>query len=293
MYQRYDRIVCMKDTYESRIINYYDQTFFEYFLVLGLGNHWGMHFGFHDRAGMSHKEASLNLNRVLAEKVDLKPGARVLDAGCGVGGSSIWLAINRGVNVVGITISEKQCAKAKQLAQRHGVSAKTEFFVRNYLKSGFADCTFDVVWAVESVCHAEHKLEFLKEAQRVLKRGGRVIIADGFLKKEPLTASEAQEIDAWTHAWAVPALALIRDFAQQMTQVGFKNVNYQDVTQNVLPFSRWLYYRTKYFFLPLACVLHWFGLLNQTQVDNGIGALGQYETLKKDLWAYIIFTGEK
>ena len=146
----------------QKTIRYYEQTFFDYFLVLRLWKHWGMHYGFFDKDHQTLEKASLNLNRVLAERAGIHEGTKVLDAGCGVGGSAIWLAKNKGAVVTGITIVEQQYKKAEELAVKYEVEDKTEFLVRDYCDTGFPNSTFDVVWGIESVCYAEDKSDFLK-----------------------------------------------------------------------------------------------------------------------------------
>ena len=97
----------------NRVVNYYDKTLTEYRLVLELDKHIGIHYGYYDSEHRTYPQASQNMNRVLAEKVGMRAGARVLDAGCGIGGSSIWLARNCGAQPTGITITASQCERAR------------------------------------------------------------------------------------------------------------------------------------------------------------------------------------
>ena len=67
-----------------------------------------IHDGYYVTGRESKEEAQENLIRLLVEKARIKRGARILDVGCGMGGSSIWLAENLGAVTVGITISPVQ-----------------------------------------------------------------------------------------------------------------------------------------------------------------------------------------
>ncbi len=67
------------------------------------------------------------MNERLADRLDLKAGDHVLDAGCGIGGSSIWLAENFGVRVTGITISPTQIDQARKNAKKRGVEHLVNF----------------------------------------------------------------------------------------------------------------------------------------------------------------------
>jgi cyclopropane fatty-acyl-phospholipid synthase-like methyltransferase len=86
--------------------------------------HWGeeeiynIHYGFWDEKTKSHIQSLENMNRILAERLQIRPGNKILDAGCGVGASAIWLAKNYDVEVTGITISELQCKKAAAFSNK-------------------------------------------------------------------------------------------------------------------------------------------------------------------------------
>lgn len=279
---------------EKNVVDYYEKTFFDYFVLLRLWQHWGMHYGLFDENHKKLKDAMLNTNRILAEKAGIEQNMKVLDAGCGVGGSAIWIARNVGAHVTGINIVEQQYRKAKELAKKYGVADKTEFFIRDFRKTDFPDATFDVVWAIESVDYAEDKRDFLKEAWRVLRPGGHLVIADGFQKKEHLTPKEEELLlEKWLKHWGgIPNLATIGGFVSMMRKIGFQNIQYEDVTQNILPFSRWLY-RWSLFGYPLAKILEWLGIRSKIGTGNVIGAIWQYRALQQGLWAYMIYVARK
>jgi tocopherol O-methyltransferase len=80
-----------------------------------------MHYGFWDKETSNHAEALINMNRALATRAEVRPGDHVLDAGCGIGGSAIWLARDFGVRVVGITLvpSEVEHGWVKRVTTRY------------------------------------------------------------------------------------------------------------------------------------------------------------------------------
>lgn len=69
---------------------------------------------------------------LIARKLDLKPGARVLDIGCGWGSNALFLAQNYDVHVTGVTLSENQCALARQRAEEAGLSDRLDFRLEDY-----------------------------------------------------------------------------------------------------------------------------------------------------------------
>jgi MPBQ/MSBQ methyltransferase len=79
--------------------------------------------------------------------------------------------------VTGITLSQNQANRARALAETQGVSNCTEFLVMDALAMKFPDNSFDYVWACESGEHMPDKQLYIQEMTRVLKPGGRIVIA--------------------------------------------------------------------------------------------------------------------
>ena len=104
--------------------------------------------------------------------------AKVLDVGCGFGGTSRYLAKKLGPksSVVGITLSPRQVKRGTELAQEQGVP-NAKFQVTNALNMTFANNTFDIVWACESGEHMPDKELYISEMMRVLKPGGKFVMA--------------------------------------------------------------------------------------------------------------------
>ena len=105
-------------------------------------------------------EAQLNTNRQLAIRAGLARGQKVLDAGCGIGGSAIWLAETYGAQVFGVTVSADQVRRATANAAGRGVSHLVTFSQQDYTTLDVEAASFDVVWALESVSCALVKREF-------------------------------------------------------------------------------------------------------------------------------------
>src|SRR3989344_7033597 len=188
---------------QKAVSDYYDYMlpFYRFFWHVDSDSN-AVHYGFWEDRTKSFKESLLETNKFLSEKVKLSKNDFVLDAGCGIGGSSIWIAKNIGAKVVGITLSKRQAEKALSLAKKNEIENLVSFSVMDYLKTNFSDETFDVVWAIESVCYTPDKSNFLHEAQRILKKGGRVIVGDGFLLREPRNEKERKIVDDFTDGFA-------------------------------------------------------------------------------------------
>jgi MPBQ/MSBQ methyltransferase len=105
--------------------------------------------------------------------------AKVLDVGCGFGGTSRYLARMLGPNaeVTGITLSPKQVKRATELAVKQE-TPNAKFMVEDALEmSSFPDNSFDIVWACESGEHMPDKKKYIEQMMRVLKPGGKFVMA--------------------------------------------------------------------------------------------------------------------
>jgi MPBQ/MSBQ methyltransferase len=154
------------------------------------------------------------LSRGLAQNLKL------LDVGCGIGGSSRILAQDYGFEVTGVTISPQQVKRAQELTPS-GVNA--QFLVDDAMKLSFPDASFDVVWSVEAGPHMPDKAIFAKELMRVLKPGGVLVVADWNQRDErqkPLNFWEKpvmrQLLDQWSH----PEFSSIEGFAELLEVTG-------------------------------------------------------------------------
>ena len=277
---------------QKEIVDYYNYCESDYARLWNLGSSMAMHAGFWDYKVRTLQEALERENQILSELAKITASDHVLDAGCGVGGSSIYLAKRCHCQVTGITLSSQQVERAKNFAASHGVSDQTEFKVMDFCHTDFPDNSFDVVWAIESVCHAENFSDFLKEAYRLLKPNGRIVIADGFLSDRPLKSKEKAGLKRWLSGWKVGSLPSVSEFLLSLKTHRFADISFQDVTQKVMPSSKRLFYLS----IPtifLSKLGEYVNLRKKVQTDNLISAFYQHLTLKKGVWKYAIVLAEK
>jgi len=267
------------------IDRYYDLSEVHYRKVWRLDKSRSLHYGYWDDSVKNFHEALLNLNKVLAEMAEIKEHENILDAGCGVGGSSIWLAKEKNCTVTGISLNKRQIDKANTLAKEFGVLEKVSFEQRDYSNTFYPANSFDVVWAIESVCYADDKSDFLKEATRILKPGGRLIIAD-FFKKKGLTREQTEEVRQWAACWAINDFATREEFEYKLKETSFRHVAWLDATDAIMPSAKKLY--RSYFLGIIGAKLYQIFSPNATELGkNSVrSAYLQYDTLKKGLWKY-------
>jgi len=140
--------------------------------------------------------------------------AKVLDVGCGIGGTSRYLANKLGdSSVTGITLSPNQVERATNLAADRGLN-NVQFKVMDALKMEFEDNTFDLVWACESGEHMPDKKKYVEEMMRVLKPGGTLVIATWCQRESPpeITPKEQKALNFLYEEWAHPFFVSIEEY---------------------------------------------------------------------------------
>jgi len=280
------------DVNKKDVIDYYEyhQKFYNFFWTSK--DNLAIHNGFWDKNTKNLNDALINTNRFLADKAKVKPSDVVLDAGCGIGGSAIWLAKEQGTKVVGITISKTQVIQARKNAKRNIVDHLVKFYERDFTETGFHNESFDVIWAIESVCHAEDKRKFLKEAYRLLKKGGRLIIADAFQKKINPTPEEQKIILTFMEGLAIPNIVTVGEFKDCLKDLNYRDIKFFDKTREIMPSSKRLYIMCR-FAHPLALVLEKFKTINKMLKNSIAAGIAQYKVVKKGLAIYGVFYAEK
>jgi len=278
--------------YKKSIVSYYDNTRIDY-RILWYGNKSkAVHFGYYDHEVRSHAEALLNLNRVMASKAGVKDGDLILDAGCGRGGSSIWLAQNYDVKVTGITLVPHQVEKAQAAAIKCGLQEKVSFSEQDYSITSFKDGSFTVIWACESMCHAAEKVNFYKEAFRLLKPGGRLICADYFRSERPLKEAGEKLLHQWLDGWSIKDLDSRSEHKKNAELCGFSDFKIEDITEYTKPSLKHLHSMASRLW-RLGIFLKSIGLRNKINHGNHYSSIRQYEALENKLWFYGLLSLKK
>lgn len=271
---------------------YYDHSWFDYRLLWLNGRTLALHFGFYDDGARHHSAALLRMNAELAGVVVPRPGERVLDAGCGVGGSAIWLARTHQVEVVGISPVQSQVERARRFARRRGVAGQVTFEQRDYLDNRFPDASFDIVWAQESVAHTDRKARFLSEAFRVLKPGGRLVVADFFRPHRSLSEIDERRLAAAVADWATPDFSTQQEFVGWVGDAGFRDVQCREITEHVRPSLQRLY-RVTMCLYPIGAALHAVRLRGDEAHANMRGSIRLCRTFDDGLWGEAIVSARK
>jgi len=151
---------------------------------------WGdsFHFALY-KGSESHKEAMANTERLIADEGGFKPGMKVLDIGCGVGGPACTIAQHSGAHVTGISIVADHLDIARKKAAKMGISHLTDFRLMNGMDLSFGDGEFDAIYIFEAGCHMPDKAAFYKGVARVLKPGG-VFVGHEWMKADGISPED-------------------------------------------------------------------------------------------------------
>ncbi len=230
----------MTSTIQSQIQQFYDAS-------SGLWEQvWGehMHHGYYGATGNEKKDrrqAQIDLIEELLNWAEVRQAEQIIDVGCGIGGSSLYLAQKFNAHATGITLSPVQASRATERAEEAGLAAEVQFQVADALDMPFADETFDFVWSMESGEHMPDKERFLAECYRVLKPGGTFLMATWCHRPitpatGQLTIDEQQHLAEIYRVYCLPYVISLPEYEAIAHHLPFQNIRTADWSDAVAPF---------------------------------------------------------
>uniref|UniRef100_A0A7C8Z6X3 phosphoethanolamine N-methyltransferase n=1 Tax=Opuntia streptacantha TaxID=393608 RepID=A0A7C8Z6X3_OPUST len=169
----------------------------------------------------------LETTREFVSKLDLKPGQKVLDVGCGIGGGDFYMAENFDVEVVGIDLSINMISFA--LERAIGLKCAVEFEVADCTKKTYPDDTFDVIYSRDTILHIQDKPALFKSFYKWLKPGGKVLISDYCKRAGQPSPEFAQYIKQRGYD-----LHDVQEYGQMLKDAGFDEVIAEDRTDQFI-----------------------------------------------------------
>jgi tocopherol O-methyltransferase len=181
---------------------------------------WGehIHHGYWISGNETRQAAQVQLVEYLAKTAAIPSGCKILDAGCGVGASSIYLAKHYHAEVTGITISPIQVEMAIRAAALQKASVK---FLLMDAEAMTFDESFDVLWSIESISHYQDVPRFFASAAKLLKPTGIVALIDWF-KHETLAAAEHAKFIAPIEQSMLVKLHTMNDYCRWIEKNGLR-----------------------------------------------------------------------
>ncbi|CAI9783189.1 unnamed protein product [Fraxinus pennsylvanica] len=231
------------ETLQKGIAEFYDES-------SGIWeNVWGdhMHHGFYEPDSSvslsDHRSAQIRMieEALRFASISDDPPRQIVDVGCGIGGSSRYLARKYGARCQGITLSPVQAQRAQALAAAQGLGDKVSFQVADALDQPFQDGQFDLVWSMESGEHMPDKTKFVNELARVAAPGGTIIIVtwchrDLSPSEESLRPEEKELLNKICNAFYLPAWCSTTDYVKLLESLSLQDIKAADWSENVAPF---------------------------------------------------------
>ncbi|KAJ7537229.1 hypothetical protein O6H91_12G103900 [Diphasiastrum complanatum] len=193
---------------------------------------WGQSFHFSPAVpGKSHRDQTRLHEERVADLLKLKPGQKVLDAGCGVGGPMRAITAHSGANVVGITINDYQVARARNHNKKARLDHLCEVICGNFLQMPFADNFFDGAYSIEATCHAPQLREVYAEIYRVLKPG-QLYVTYEWVTTPKYSADNPEHVEiihGIEHGDALPGMRSFTQIVEIAKEVGFDVLENRDL----------------------------------------------------------------
>ncbi|MER5690994.1 class I SAM-dependent methyltransferase [Streptomyces mirabilis] len=191
--------------------------------------------------GGTLEDAQRDKLELIAQKLDLRPGQRLLDVGCGWGSMAIHAAREHGVSVVGVTLSHEQAAYARKRVADEGLTDRVEIRVQDY--RDVADGPYDAISSIGMAEHvgAERYLEYAEVLYSLLKPGGRLL--NHQIARPPRRDESAYDVDEFIDAYVFPdgELAPIGTTVTQLERAGFEVRDVESIREHyALTLRRWV-----------------------------------------------------
>jgi len=183
----------------------------------------------------------LEATRELAKVAELRPGMKVLDVGCGVGGPARTIAAEYDCAVTGLDIVEEYVRTAGLLTQRVGLESGVQFKCGDATAMPFADGTFHCVLSQHAMMNIENKDALFREIRRVLRPSGRIALHE--VCAGP--ASPPHLPVPWASDSSINFLLTPEELRSQLPPLGYGEVFWRDVSARSLQWFRVLLAATK------------------------------------------------
>jgi len=225
-----------KVTPQQAVANYYGRVGSRLGYIIFMKR--SQHFGYYDKTHTTEQAAQQNYHEKFAKFLDLKPGMRVLDAGCGQGVVACYLAKTHGVNVTGITVVPHEVTNGNRRAAKLDIKERANFILADYANPPFEPETFDRIYTTESLSHAVNVKLVLQQFMKLLKPGGKLVCAEYEGDTSKLRPEETKQaikvVKEYGAVHGVEQFDLGR-FIATIRSVGFKNVTETEWTANIMP----------------------------------------------------------
>lgn len=169
---------------------------------------------------------------VLAQKSGVKAGDKVLDLCSALGAGLRFLVKNFKVQGYGLDATEHMVKQARELDAGEKLTGKIEYKIGDVKEIPWPEKTFDVVWGEDAWCYVDNKEAIIKEAARVLKKGGTLAFSDWIEGSAGLTDAEAERVCNGKMGMTFPYLETQKGYDALIKKYGFQLVSSEDLNQH-------------------------------------------------------------
>ncbi|WP_055591618.1 methyltransferase domain-containing protein [Streptomyces hirsutus] len=174
--------------------------------------------------------ATDRLTDLVAERVAPAEGQHLIDVGCGHGSTAARIVEDHAVRITGVSVSDYQVELANSRLQSPDQPGRATFRLADAMELPFPDESFDGAYAIESLMHMKDKEAALGHIARVLRPGGRLVIAEHHLDGE----LDLPDVARMADAYAFFKFSLTDDlYRRLLREAGLKVVDHTDITENV------------------------------------------------------------
>ncbi len=191
---------------------------------------WGdhVHHGLWVNGGETHHEATLELVHRVAARAQIVRGSRVCDIGCGYGATARMLAADYGAEVTGVTLSPAQY----QFASSHAAPG-VSVVLGDWLRNPFEDGAFDAAIAIESTEHMPDLAGFFRQAARVLRPGGRLVVCAWLAHPRASATQRKHLLEPACREGRMAHIGLFAEYRRLFEDTGFTVEREEDVSREV------------------------------------------------------------
>jgi cyclopropane fatty-acyl-phospholipid synthase-like methyltransferase len=181
--------------------------------------------------GVDNLEDALNYsNSLILNEIEslMLSNTRLADLGCGVGAGLFYIIprLQNPSSALGLTLSPVQAKLANDSANELSLQNKILFTEGDFTSVPLANESLDAIYSVEAVCHAVEPEKYFKEASRLLRKGGKLILVDDYQANRAFTKNETKWLKAYIDGWFVPGVRTIEQ------TIEFTNKNNLNLIKN-------------------------------------------------------------
>jgi ubiquinone/menaquinone biosynthesis C-methylase UbiE len=207
----------------------YDQ--FTDIFTQGLGGNIHVGYWESEKDDSPIEAATDRLTDLVADRLALAGAGRVLDVGCGSGKASMQISTGRGLQVIGITVSDYQLQLARARSQDEGMPGRASFHMADAMELPFEDSSFDGAYAIESILHMRDKNAVFRHLARVLRPGARLVVAD-FYQDGEISGENADIAAQGIRSFHISHITADM-YREHIHRAGLQLIEFTDVRENI------------------------------------------------------------